>query len=238
MTEGGKFSTTSRRPKPATLLVIVLLHLLAIYGLARAFAPDMTQTVEQSVVAAFTVTVTTRDPPPEENEPVPDEGAAGSAGKKATPKPDTAPKVPIERDQPMPKASSTGAANTSGAKDEGEGTGAAGEGTGTGSGLAGGGMGGVAVTKPVHISGAIDNARDYPVPEGGRKARIGNEVIVRVVVGKDGRARNCTVYRASPDSQADQITCRLVEDRLRFKPAMDRNGNPVAAPFFWRQRWF
>ena len=38
--------------------------------------------------------------------------------------------------------------------------------------------------------------------------------------------------------QADAITCRLVETRLRFRPAMDASGNPVPAPFFWRQRWF
>ncbi len=96
----------------------------------------------------------------------------------------------------------------------------------------------MAVSKPVHISGAINNARDYPIPPGGRDARRGTEVIVRVVVGVDGRARQCSVYRASPDAEADAITCRLVEDRLRFRPAQDANGNAVPAPFFWRQRWF
>jgi protein TonB len=96
----------------------------------------------------------------------------------------------------------------------------------------------VAATKPVHISGSIDNARDYPVPPGGRGARQGTEVIVRVTVGTDGRARGCTVYRPSPDAEADRITCQLVESRLGFRPAMDGEGNPVAAPFYWRQRWF
>jgi protein TonB len=96
----------------------------------------------------------------------------------------------------------------------------------------------VAATKPVHISGSIDNARDYPVPPGGRGARQGAEVIVRVTVGSDGRARGCTVYRPSPDAEADRITCLLVESRLGFRPAMDGEGNPVAAPFYWRQRWF
>ena len=93
------------------------------------------------------------------------------------------------------------------------------------------------MSKPVHISGAINNARDYPIPEGGRSARRGTEVVVRVVVGVDGRARQCSVYRPSPDPEADRITCQLVEDRLGFRPAQDANGNPVAAPFYWRQRW-
>lgn len=204
-------------------------------------APDMTAAVERSVVSAFTVTVTTADEPvPPENTPQPDEGAQGEAGERAVPKPVTAPtpRVPVKEDTPIPRASSTGSANTSGARDSGDGTGAAGSGFGTGSGRDGGGMGGVAVSKPVHIAGEINSARDYPIPEGGRSARRGSEVIVRMIVGVDGRARNCTVYRPSPFPEADQITCRLVEERLRFRPAQDARGNPVAAPFFWRQRWF
>lgn len=222
------------------VVLIVLLHLAALYGLARALAPDFTQSVEKSVVSAFTVTVTTPpDPPPEENIPEPDEGAAGAPGKEAVPEPVTAPTSPIEsRPTPKPRASSTGTAKTSGARDAGEGTGAAGTGEGTGSGNRGGGQGGVAITKPVHISGGIDNARDYPTPPGGREARRGTEVIVKVTVGTDGRARDCSVYRASPDPEADAITCQLVEQRLRFRPATDGRGNPVPAPFYWRQRWF
>jgi protein TonB len=104
--------------------------------------------------------------------------------------------------------------------------------------VSGSGRGGVAVTKPVHVSGGIDNARDFPVPPGGRAARRGTQVIVRVIVGTDGRARDCSIHRPSPDPEADRITCELVEARLGFRPATDANGNPVAAPFFWRQQWF
>ena len=237
MAQDSKFSTRSRKLKPGTLLLIGLLHVLAFYGLVRAFAPDITASVEQSVVSAFNVTVTA---PPDEPEPAPDEGAAGDPGKQAVPKPVTAPtpKVVVKRDQPAPRASSTGTAVTSGAKDQGDGTGAAGSGLGTGSGRGGGGQGGIAASKPVHISGGIDNARDYPVPPGGRQARRGNEVIVKVTVGTDGRASNCSIYRSSPDAEADRITCQLVVERLRFKPATNRNGDPVAAPFYWKQRWF
>lgn len=63
-------------------------------------------------------------------------------------------------------------------------------------------------------------------------------MIVRVIVGTNGRARDCSVFRASPDAEADRITCRLVVERLGFRPAQDANGNPVDAPFYWRQRWF
>ncbi|QFT76764.1 TonB family protein [Erythrobacter sp. THAF29] len=235
-----RYSSTMKRPRWWLVLAIVLLHILALYGLARALAPEFTASVEGSVVEAFTVTITAPpDPPPPENQPESDEGAQGDPGKEAVPEPVTAPTSRIEtQPTPRPQASSTGTATRSGARDTGEGTGAAGTGTGTGSGNRGGGRGGVAVSKPVHISGSINNARDYPTPPGGREARRGTEVIVKVTVGVDGRARGCSIYRPSPDPEADRITCRLVEERLRFRPATDANGNSVPAPFYWRQRWF
>lgn len=235
-----RYPGVRRRPSLPLLTVIVLLHIAALYGLSRVLAPDLTASVQKQVVSAFTVTVTTPQPPPPENQPEPDEGAQGDPGEEAVAQPVTQPKPPRKlREEPQrPQASSTGTASRSGAAAAGDGMGAAGSGLGTGSGNQGKGRGGVAVTKPVHISGSIDNARDFPVPPGGRSARQGNEVIVRVMVGTDGRARDCSVFRPSPDAEADRITCQLVEGRLGFRPAMDREGNPVAAPFYWRQRWF
>lgn len=232
----------ARRKRMSWPLVtgIVLFHIAALYGLSRALAPDFTASVEREVVSAFAVTIAVPpDPPPPENQPEPDEGAQGAPGNEAVAKPVTSqpPKVRLKEDKPLPRAASTGTANQSGAA-TGDGTGAAGTGQGTGSGNQGNGRGGIAVSKPVHISGSIDNARDFPVPPGGREARRGTQVIVKVTVGVDGRARNCSVFRASPDPEADRITCQLVESRLGFRPAMDANGNPVAAPFYWRQQWF
>ena len=246
MAQDSKFTAGSARFRPGTLVLIGVLHVLAIYGLMRAFAPDMTIDVERSVMAAFDVNSPPPPEPPEpvEAEPEPDEGAAGDPGKEAVPRPVTAPtpQIVLKRDEPAPRASSTGAAVISGAREQGDGTGAAGSGLGTGSGRGGGGQGsgqgGVIATRPVHISGGIDNARDYPVPEGGRSARRGNEVIVQVTVDTNGRARDCRIYRPSADATADQITCQLVVERLRFKPALNSDGEPVAAPFYWKQRWF
>lgn len=243
MASEGPYSMQRPRRRLSWPLVagIVLLHLAALYGLARALAPDITAVVERQVVSAFTVgPAAPPAPPPPENQPEPDEGAQGDPGRDAVAKPVAAqpPKVRVKKDAAQPRASSTGTAIRSGAAAAGEGTGAAGSGLGTGSGNAGNGRGGVAVTKPVHISGTIDNARDFPVPPGGREARKGTQVIVRVTVGTDGRARNCAVIRPSPDAEADRITCQLVESRLGFRPATDASGNPVAAPFYWRQQWF
>ena len=217
----------------------MLLHALAIYALAKVFAPQMTASIEESVLSSITVTIETKQytPPPE---PEPDSGAAGEEGERAVPKAVVAPepKLAIKPNPPAPEASSTGAADTSGAREAGTGSGAGGAGMGPGSGAGGGGQGGGIATNPVHISGGINNARDYPVPAGGREARIGSEVIVKVIVGPDGRASNCSVFRPSRDPEADRITCRLVVERLRFRPATDSQGNPDTAPFYRRQRWY
>lgn len=234
------FARTRRRPNLWVLILIGLIHLVIFYGLLRALAPNAVASVEDSVVSAFTVTVTAPEPSPPD--PEPDAGAQGDPGKQAVPRPVTAPspRIPVPREQPAPRASSTGSADTSGAKDQGTGTGRAGTGTGTGSGsgTGGPGRGGGAVTKPVIVSGALNSARDFPVPEGGREARIGTSVIVKVTVTPDGRATNCSVYRPSPFPETDATVCRLVVERLRFRPAADAAGNPVAAPFYYQQRFF
>lgn len=230
MSEARKFSEVRRRPRPVLIVLIILLHIAAFYGLARAFAPDFTQQVQRTVVSAFTVNITT----PEEPEPEPDEGAAGDAGKKATPKPETAPANQVKRDRPMPKASSTGAADTSGARDAGEGTGASGDGSGTGSGSDGGGMGGGLASGPSVKSGEVNSARDFPVPEGGRETRFGKSVTVVFIVGIDGRARNCSVVRTSVDTQTTALACPLVIEKVRFNPARNRAGEPVEARYGYR----
>ncbi len=242
MTTNTSYEARPRRLSWPLIAVIVVLHLAVLYGLARALAPDLTASVQRDVVSAFTVTITAPPdpPPPPENQSKPDEGEQGDPGRTAVAQPVAAepPRVRLKQDDPLPRAASTGTANQSGAAVAGDGTGAAGSGFGTGSGNSGSGRGGVAVSKPIHISGTIDNARDFPVPAGGRDARRGTQVIVRVTVGTDGRARDCAVYRPSPDPEADRITCTLVESRLGFRPATDASGRAVPAPFYWRQQWF
>lgn len=233
MADSTGFLTSKRRPRPMVMAGIVLLHVLAFYGLVRVFAPSITAAVEDTVISAFTVTITApQDPQADE----PDEGAAGDAGKEAVPKAQTAPepKVPVKQDRPLPKASSTGAASTSGATQAGEGTGAAGSGSGTGSGNAGGGQGGGIAVKPSVRSGELNQARDFPVPPGGRETRFGKSVTVVFTVTTDGRARNCSVAQSSVDAATTGLVCQLVQQKISFNPARDRNGNPVEARYGYR----
>jgi protein TonB len=45
---------------------------------------------------------------------------------------------------------------------------------------------------------------------------------------KSGRVDACRVTRASGSRELDALTCRLLEQRLRFSPARDMAGRPVA----------
>jgi protein TonB len=217
------------------ILLLLLVHLIALYGLARLLVPDVTRSVEESVASVFTVTITAPETP-DDNQPVPDEGAQGEAGQEATPSEVIAPtpEVVTTPPEPLPQASSTGTEVDSGATDSGEGTGAAGSGPGTGSGLDGGGRGGAAVTRPSVRSGNLDTASDFPIPEGGRQSRFGKSVTVVFTVTTDGRATNCSIARTSVDSETTALVCGLVAQKIRFNPARDRNGNPVAARYGYR----
>ena len=44
----------------------------------------------------------------------------------------------------------------------------------------------------------------------------------------NGRIRNCTVTRSSGIRELDALTCRLLERRLRYRPALDGEGRPTS----------
>ena len=227
----------SRRPRWGTLALVGLLHLAALAGLVRVFAPQFTAEAIAAAGSLISVTITAPPDPVPAPEPQPDAGASGEEGRKATPREVAAPAAPLPRPQPAPRASSTGAENSAGAGEQGEGTGAGGAGDGTGSGSAGSGQGGGA--RPLElISGSVDNARDYPTPPGGRQVRRGHDVVIELTVGTAGRVTACRVTDPSPDPEADAITCRLATERFVFRPRLDAAGTPVVGRYRWRQRWF
>ena len=218
--------SATRRTKLGVALLVIGLQVLLVMALVRAFTPDFAAKVVDTVMATFSVTVTTPplpDPPlpPKAPEPA---GKSGNAGKQAVPRAAVAlpAKLPITK-APAPQAASTGSADTSGA------------GT-TGSGTGGNGQGGGAVSKAVKTAGEINSARDYPIPT--RDLRINDFVIVAITVGADGRPSGCRVSRPSKDAQANSITCQLALKRFRFKPATDASGKPVTSIFGWKQSWF
>lgn len=226
-----------RRFRAGVAIVVALIHVAAIFGLIRVFAPDLPQQVVRKVTSVLTVTVATQPSADPDAGAAPEpEGAAAEAGKMARPKETAAPppKNPVSK-KPAPPAASTGDELMSGASETGDGTGAGGSGFGAGSGRDGLGQGGGG-SKAVKIAGEINSAKDYP--RDSRDARIGDHVIVALTVGTDGRVKNCRIHRPSGDPEADRITCKLATERFRFRPATNASGDPIESVFGWQQRWF
>lgn len=80
-------------------------------------------------------------------------------------------------------------------------------------------------TELEQIAGEI-TPRDYP--RALREAGIGGRVGVLFGVGPDGRVTRCAVIRSSGVPDLDSLTCRLIQQRFRYRPSTDRYGRPIA----------
>jgi protein TonB len=184
-------------------------------------------------------------PPPPPEAPVPADaaeaaGKAAPANLKSKPSPIVRPPPKIRIETPPPiaaaPAAGTGSADRSGASPHaGTGTGAGGTGIGTGSGGEGNGPGSGIAIRARQIAGGIED-RDYP--RAARRARIEGTVYVRFTVETDGRAHGCTVIRSSGAADLDGTTCQLIEQRYRYRPALDAKGRPVPEDRIWKQIWW
>jgi protein TonB len=76
---------------------------------------------------------------------------------------------------------------------------------------------------------------DYPAQA------IDNEesgtVSVALSIGTDGRVSACSVTGSSGSRTLDSTTCRILQRRAKFTPAMDSNGNPTAGRTTSRITW-
>lgn len=72
-------------------------------------------------------------------------------------------------------------------------------------------------------------AQDYPAQavRQGLQGRVGIEALV----GPNGRAISCSIYKSSGHAILDEAACAGVQRRGRFEPALDSNGEPVEAVF-------
>lgn len=216
-----------------------------------AFATTLGPGIAASPLVQDTMTTINLEPvvipPPPTPEPAPKkatpepEGAAAPPAKRATPSPVVRPKpkVDLKKKNAIRAADKPdkGADNSAGAAPiNGPGTGAGGVGDGRGSGRFGSGTGGGGgIRPPVKIAGTISN-KDYP--KALRKARIGGTVIAWYTVGTDGRTSNCRITQSSGNGELDALTCRLIIERYRYRPATGPDGQPVTDKTGWKQRWW
>lgn len=179
-----------------------------------------------------------REPPPPQPQPPPPPPSKpkakleeGAAGKKAEPTPIVAPqpKLPIPSPIPAAKIAGTGNAPNAGAAASGTGTGAGGSGNGRG----GGGSGGFTPAQKITKIPDREYRRLVSV-SGMERGSVG----VAIRVTPDGIASNCRIVRSSGNPMADALMCELTEQYVRFRPARDPSGQPVAQDLTWYPNWW
>jgi len=206
----------------------------------------------QSAMRVFDVSEVPPPPPPPPPPPQqrnelakPKEREGGSAPKniksEATPVVAPKPRIVVP---PVPQIASSetprqGTAPTQGASDvRGPGTGAAGTGTGTGSGAGGSGPGGggegLAAIR-TRLATPPLGQRDFSNDLLDNWPR-GAPVFARFRVDANGFVIQCIVDRSSGVPAIDSAVCNNARERLRFRPALNRNGQRVADWFAYGQR--
>lgn len=89
--------------------------------------------------------------------------------------------------------------------------------------------------EPVVSPVSLLSDADYPV-EAIRSGQQG-AVAYRLAIGADGRVSGCDVLASSGSATLDSTTCRLMTTRVRFHPAANAVGEPVADTYEGRIVW-
>jgi protein TonB len=110
------------------------------------------------------------------------------------------------------------------------GTGAGGKGNGPG----GGGNDFYGYTPARRISRIPDREYGQLAATGLRRGSVG----VTLRVNPDGTVSNCRVARSSGNGYADTLMCQLTVRYIRFDPARDAAGRPVAQDVTFFPNWW
>lgn len=235
--------------------VVGMIHALIGYGLLTGLGYGPTAVVPDALKM---FNIAREEPPPPPAKPAsPDiekktrkakpknaEGAASPANLRNTPTQIVAPppeiRLPVPPPIPTAPVAGQGSAMAAGATNiPGPGTGSGGIGNGLGSGrfgngTGGGGGGGGRITPARWLSGGID-ASDYP--DGAYRSRRGGTVHLRFTVAPSGRVSDCAVTRSSGSRELDNVTCRLIVRRFRYRPARNAEGQPIASTVVGEHVW-
>jgi len=76
---------------------------------------------------------------------------------------------------------------------------------------------------------------DYPAAA--LRAEEEGTTQVRLTIGPDGRVANCQISRSSGSNALDRATCRILQRRMKFHPALNRKGRPATGRFEARVSW-
>jgi protein TonB len=240
-------SDLNTRDKGGAIVLVAAIHAALLFVLLH-MSGKIDLADPQSALKMFDVNAPEPPPPPpppqqqqrEQQKPKEKEGGS-PANVRSQATPVVAPKPEVEPQRPNPIAvtetPSQGAAPTQGAAAvRGPGTGAGGTGTGTGNGSgsgSGGGDGGVA--DPPHLISPVLTGRDIP-RDLLQQWPGGTPVFLRLRVNPQGYVSECNVLRGTGVAAIDNTMCNIAHDRLRFRPAVNRSGQPGAGWFGYAQR--
>ena len=242
-------SDLQARDKGGAIAAVVAVHAVLLFMLLH-LSGRMDLGRPQSILRVFNVNEV--PPPPPEPLPQPQtqqqqkpkqaEGAASPKNIRSTATDVVVPKPRIALPLPVPmrptQTPNTGVQPTQGASNVvGPGTGAGGTGTGTGSGGSGRGTGGGGeggAVSPPRLATPVLRGRDFSREMLDQWPR-GATVFLRLRVDDHGFVSECSVDRGTGVAAIDSVICNLAHDRLRFRPALNRAGQPVAGWFGYAQ---
>ncbi|HKY82701.1 MAG TPA: energy transducer TonB [Sphingobium sp.] len=232
-------------PAVAALIVNAVIGYALIIGLRPS---PLLQRTEEATLALFDL----KPPAPEKPAPIkaekirkPEERGGGApapapAARREqqiaeTPITAPAPLIPLPA-PPFPAAAPAGPIIGIGSAGEGGagsgGVGDGGAGTGTGAGTGSGGDGG-AFSRAKQTAGRFRNS-DFPSwLRGVGRVKIG----VRYAIGPSGHVDQCEVIERSGYAEVDAMTCRIIVERYRFRPARDPEGYAVSEVREEDYRW-
>jgi len=232
-------SDLKTRDKSTAIVAVVAIHAALLFAFLN-ISGKLPLAGHDSVLRLFDIEQPKPPPPPPpaaQQHAKPKEKEGGSAPKnirsEATPVAAPKPKIETPPVNPLPAAETPrqGTAPTQGASNvPGPGTGAGGQGTGTGSGAGGMGPGGggdrLAAVRTRMITPPF-RGRDFPRELLNQWPR-GAWIFARFRVDPRGYVIQCIVDRGTGVAAIDSTFCNLARERFRFRPAVNRLGQPVA----------
>lgn len=212
-----------------------LLQLAILLLIWTGFNAQVVRTGLQSALTSLDVR-NPPPPPPPRHQAHARSGRAAPANMRAHAAPIVAPLVAPLKPPPVAAAIIAGAANQNAAGAAslpGPGSGAGGQGQGTGSGDNGDGDG--SGGRDVELMHGRIN--DGDIPSALRNAAFAGTTRVEVAVGTRGQVTGCRTLRSSGSSLLDNLTCRLIFQRFRFRPTLDAQGRAQPDSVTYDQDW-
>lgn len=224
--------TTRPRERALALTAVVFVQLVLGAVLLSGLHVSIARSVD--VVQRMIDITLPKPPPPLVVRPKPKPVRHSTAAPRAQPKPLGGSPGPKPEHAPPSVAPAVPLHPTAPPSGGGTGTGPA-VGSGAGGGTGGNGYGSDdGGTDLEQIAGEIRGS-DYPRELG--NMGIGGRVSVTFTVQTNGRVTGCRVSRSSRVAELDSLTCRLIEERFRFRPGTDRYGRPVSEEVDYDHDW-